>query len=156
MTRSWAPRKAVLAIVLLMSLLGLATLTLAAPAKAAGCFAMSCNGLDPNATGCASDARTLDDVSYATMRVELRYSDTCNAAWARVSPTANAYGGLQGVCDAGSQGWVTSPGGVQYVPTNWACSSSSAFSRMVSDTVGQTARACVRNNYNISGCTRSI
>jgi hypothetical protein len=60
------------------------------------CSGNSCNGLDPGATGCEGDAVTraaTDLVSSGVVvgRVAIRYSPSCNAAWARVS-TTNPYG----------------------------------------------------------------
>ncbi|MEX0172460.1 DUF2690 domain-containing protein [Streptomyces sp. LMG1-1-1.1] len=53
----------------------------ASPASAAtSCYATSCNGLDPSTTICQNDART---VSTGSTGIELRYSPTCRAAWAR-------------------------------------------------------------------------
>ncbi|MFE3072593.1 DUF2690 domain-containing protein [Streptomyces sp. NPDC059247] len=51
------------------------------PASAAtSCSGASCDGLDPAATICQNDARTVRTSSWG---VELRYSPTCRAAWAR-------------------------------------------------------------------------
>lgn len=56
-----------------------------APAEAAPpCSWTSCNGLDPQATGCAVGATTLDDFTYSAY-FELRYSSTCQAVWTRVT-----------------------------------------------------------------------
>ncbi|MFI9747498.1 DUF2690 domain-containing protein [Streptomyces sp. NPDC052494] len=59
------------------------------PASAASsCYASSCEGLDPAATVCQNDARTV----YRTGRfgVELRYSPSCRAAWARADAWSDA------------------------------------------------------------------
>ncbi|MER6095023.1 DUF2690 domain-containing protein [Streptomyces sp. NPDC001728] len=59
-----------------------------APASAAtSCKGASCEGLDPAATICQNDART---VLTADWGVELRYSPTCRAAWARKTSGASA------------------------------------------------------------------
>ncbi|MDJ0342670.1 DUF2690 domain-containing protein [Streptomyces sp. H10-C2] len=53
----------------------------ASPASAAtSCYASNCTGLDPAATICANDATTVD---IGFTGIELRYSPTCRAAWAR-------------------------------------------------------------------------
>lgn len=58
----------------------------AAPAAhAAGCHALSCNGVDPAAAGCAGDAYTVASVNTPQGLVELRYSPSCVANWARIS-----------------------------------------------------------------------
>ncbi|MEU1224890.1 DUF2690 domain-containing protein [Streptomyces sp. NPDC005828] len=52
------------------------------PASAAtSCYGSSCNGLDPAATICQNDAQTVMWGEYVAL--ELRYSPTCRAAWAR-------------------------------------------------------------------------
>lgn len=50
------------------------------PARAASCYGLSCNGLDPYAAGCASDAVEIAR-GYLVWRY---YSPSCNAyfAWA--------------------------------------------------------------------------
>jgi hypothetical protein len=51
-----------------------------------GCTGMSCRGRDPQAMGCSRDARTLATAyAHRNFRVELRYSPTCNARWARTT-----------------------------------------------------------------------
>jgi hypothetical protein len=59
-------------------------------AAKAGCSGSSCEGYDPNSKGCGSDAYTvaskyLYSGSTQVGLVELRYSPSCNANWARVS-----------------------------------------------------------------------
>ena len=66
----------------------------ASPANAAGCYAggdpnhISCNGLDPIKTGCVNDAETIYTVTgvgtWGTGVLQLRYSPTCAAAWAKI------------------------------------------------------------------------
>jgi hypothetical protein len=65
------------------------------PAAAAGCSSSGCNGLDPQAAGCSSDAYTLDTIwpDRGGIKLELRYSPSCYAAWARYY---NAYDGNYG------------------------------------------------------------
>ncbi|MFB7592619.1 DUF2690 domain-containing protein [Streptomyces sp. NPDC056169] len=59
----------------------------ASPASAAiPCQGSGCAGLDPATTVCQSDART---VRTADWGVELRYSPTCRAAWARKTSGAS-------------------------------------------------------------------
>ncbi|MFF3602329.1 DUF2690 domain-containing protein [Streptomyces sp. NPDC002463] len=58
------------------------------PASAAtSCYGSSCTGLDPSTTVCQSDARTVRTSDWG---VELRYSPTCRAAWARKTSGASA------------------------------------------------------------------
>jgi hypothetical protein len=52
------------------------------------CSGNGCDGLDPEATGCARDAYTVrvsgGTVSFRTGTIELRYSPTCGTNWGRV------------------------------------------------------------------------
>jgi hypothetical protein len=57
---------------------------LQAPASAApGCYRDSCSGKDPAAMGCTADAVTLDHLYYGSIRIDMRYSRACSAAWTR-------------------------------------------------------------------------
>jgi hypothetical protein len=82
-----ATRHATIATIALLAALAVLGANLA-PASAASCYSTSCNGRDPQVNGCATGARTIEEfVSPADgqMRVELRYSSACNAAWARAT-----------------------------------------------------------------------
>jgi hypothetical protein len=86
---------------LLASTLAVLALGVTAPAEASvqtaaapACKGASCNGKNPNATGCAKDAVT---PSGAVARsagggpaVQMRYSKKCNAVWARFESAANS------------------------------------------------------------------
>ncbi|KQX10703.1 hypothetical protein ASC82_23925 [Streptomyces sp. Root431] len=62
-------------------------LGVASPASAAtSCYAAGCNGKDPGTTVCQNDART---VATGWTGVELRYSPTCRAVWARKTNQSN-------------------------------------------------------------------
>lgn len=74
-------RRGVLVVVSTM----LISLALTSPASAATCFAGSCTGLSPETTGCAADAFTPRSHRAEGRLIELRYSPTCRAAWARIS-----------------------------------------------------------------------
>jgi hypothetical protein len=59
------------------------------------CSGNGCNGLDPIATGCASDAIivtvTGGTTTFSTGTIQLRYSPTCGTNWGRViSSVGNA------------------------------------------------------------------
>jgi hypothetical protein len=60
----------------------------AGPAAAASCFASSCTGKDPINTGCVNDAQTIYTVNgvgaWGSGTLQLRYSPTCAAAWAKI------------------------------------------------------------------------
>ncbi|MGW2722175.1 DUF2690 domain-containing protein [Streptomyces sp. NPDC001492] len=102
----------------------------ASPASAAtSCYGPTCTGLNPANTVCANDARTIDTT---WTQVELRYSPTCRAAWAR------RVGGINGGTDSI---WVENSDGKAYsvdVPSN---ASGNYFTAMVDDK-GLWARAC--------------
>lgn len=55
----------------------------AGPAHAVSCTGATCKGKNPQTSGCGADARTLAEITYNSLRVELRYSPACHAAWAR-------------------------------------------------------------------------
>ncbi|MEV6979019.1 DUF2690 domain-containing protein [Kitasatospora sp. NPDC093806] len=70
-----------------MALAGLAapTASAATPQVTAGCSGLSCFGLDPVNAGCGADAYTVESVGSAKGTIELRYSPSCKANWARIS-----------------------------------------------------------------------
>lgn len=51
----------------------------------AACSKGGCNGLDPNVTGCDLNAKTLSTRNFAQGKLELRYSNTCETKWAKVT-----------------------------------------------------------------------
>ncbi|MFD7451398.1 helix-turn-helix domain-containing protein [Kitasatospora sp. NPDC059827] len=59
--------------------------TTAAVAGAPDCRALGCAHKDPKTTGCGRDARTLQTQVVGKVVVYLRYSQTCQAAWAAIS-----------------------------------------------------------------------
>jgi hypothetical protein len=76
----------VVAIMLVAPLVG------ARPAAAASCSANSCSHLDPQTNGCSADAYDLEAFNpEGAYTVELRYSPTCRAAWARITDAATGY-----------------------------------------------------------------
>ena len=65
-----------------------ATPTTSAPELPVGvrCSGKDCTGKDPEAMGCGGEfARTTDTVLVGQARIEVRYSKTCGAAWARIT-----------------------------------------------------------------------
>ncbi|MCQ8189231.1 helix-turn-helix domain-containing protein [Streptomyces rugosispiralis] len=52
------------------------------------CAGQDCAGQDPQAMGCGTAATTTADVTVGTAYVEVRYSKTCEAAWARIARAA--------------------------------------------------------------------
>lgn len=50
------------------------------------CRGKGCEGKDPETMGCIGNlVRTADEATVGTARVEVRYSKTCQAAWARIT-----------------------------------------------------------------------
>ncbi len=56
-----------------------------AAVAASRCTGEGCTGKDASAAGCASGAVTKASFSGASVRVELRYSPSCHAAWAKAT-----------------------------------------------------------------------
>ncbi|MFJ7246571.1 DUF2690 domain-containing protein [Kitasatospora sp. NPDC098652] len=54
-------------------------------AGAPDCRALGCAHKDPKTTGCGKDARTLQTTVIGKVVVYLRYSQTCQAAWAAIT-----------------------------------------------------------------------
>ncbi|MGW0840348.1 DUF2690 domain-containing protein [Streptomyces sp. NPDC002787] len=53
------------------------------------CSGKTCDGKDPETMGCIGNlVRTTDEATVGTTRVEVRYSKTCQAAWARITGAA--------------------------------------------------------------------
>lgn len=72
--------------VAVVGLLGAAALANAGPAAAVSCYGDYCSGRDPMSTGCAADAYTVASthIPGTWTSIELRWSPTCKANWARV------------------------------------------------------------------------
>lgn len=129
------------------ALIVLAGMLSAGPALAApACHAGTCNGRNPVATGCASDAVTLasrtwsDHAAGGTFgqhTVELRYSHRCDASWARVRTSA---GGTAGVTRVDA--WLR---GHRAVTVRHRNSAGTVFSLMLS---GEHRIAAGTSNFN--------
>jgi uncharacterized protein DUF2690 len=119
-----------------------APLTVYAPAASAAtsCYASSCTGLDPSSTTCQNDAQTVMWGSFTP--IELRYSPSCRAAWARLS------GG-----SPGDKITVKNSNGTIY--TAWVPSSGArTWTRMVND-AGITSWACDYETNGDIDCTEA-
>lgn len=97
---------------------------------AATCYASSCTGEYPDATGCAADAFTARSKTVAgRLLLELRYSPTCRAAWGRIrNGIPGEYVSIQST--TGYESWHKIASGA-----------TSTFTRMVND-AGEKAYAC--------------
>ncbi|MFE7590761.1 DUF2690 domain-containing protein [Kitasatospora sp. NPDC057512] len=106
----------------------------ATPQVTAGCYASSCSGRDPIQMGCNADAYTVESVSSAYGTIELRYSSSCKANWARISGASN-----------GQLFWVENSSDIQF----WNAIGSTGYGDMV-DGSG-SARACISGNGPCTG-----
>jgi Protein of unknown function (DUF2690) len=76
-------RRSVLLAALIMGLV--LAVAPAGRASAVACTWANCTGKDPQAAGCSSTGRTVREFTSVGVRVELRYSSTCHAAWTRAT-----------------------------------------------------------------------
>ncbi|MET7629652.1 DUF2690 domain-containing protein [Streptomyces sp. NPDC005078] len=109
------------------------------------CSGADCTGKDPEDMGCGGRfARTAASVTVGGSLVEVRYSETCAAAWARVTRatpgdtvriTAGGAAGQHGAVDAGTD--------------------TDAYTPMVAVKKAADARACVTLASGTKGCTEA-
>ncbi|MFD7751467.1 DUF2690 domain-containing protein [Streptomyces sp. NPDC059757] len=107
------------------------------------CSGVGCTGKDPEDMGCGGRfARTAASVTVGGSLVEVRYSETCAAAWARVTRatpgdtvriTAGGAAGQHGAVDAGTD--------------------TDAYTPMVAVDKAADARACATLASGTKGCT---
>ncbi|MFD4910156.1 DUF2690 domain-containing protein [Kitasatospora purpeofusca] len=98
----------------------------ATPQVTAGCYGASCHGMDPVDAGCSADAYTVESRDSAEGTIELRYSPSCRANWARIYDASN-----------GQQFWAENASRVVW----WKAIGSTGYSDMV-DGSGKV-RACI-------------
>ncbi|MFF4753669.1 helix-turn-helix domain-containing protein [Streptomyces sp. NPDC002514] len=104
------------------------------------CFEQSCTGMDPKAQGCGdpwTSALTRIDGVY----VELRYSDSCKAAWARIS-----WSGVGDIARVVGASGTTEQDRVHY--------DTDVYSPMVGADTPSDARACTVLTSGAHGCTK--
>ncbi|MFI9581067.1 XRE family transcriptional regulator [Streptomyces sp. NPDC052236] len=114
-----------------------------APALPAGvkCGGAACTGKDPEAMGCGGEfAETVSRTYVGMALLELRYSKTCQAAWARV--TLAAPGDTVQV----SVGGKTAQSGLVNADND-------AYTPMAAVTAPTEAKACVTRQMGAMGCT---
>jgi hypothetical protein len=85
--RAMVFKKVIAVVCMIAGLVVLMPVTAPSAAAAAFCRGAECNGLDPDQTGCSSDAKTVREryVSEFAIDIELRYSSSCNAVWTRIT-----------------------------------------------------------------------
>lgn len=104
------------------------------------CFADSCAGKDPKESGCGGDAWTAALDKVAGVYVELRYSDSCKAAWSRIS-----WGRPGDIARVVGEGGRTYQNKVHY--------DTDTFSAMVAAPSPSAAKACVWLTSGVHACT---
>ncbi|GAA3868183.1 XRE family transcriptional regulator [Streptomyces lacrimifluminis] len=107
------------------------------------CSGAACTGKDPESMGCGGElAQTANSVTVGTTLVEVRYSKTCRAAWARVTQAA-----------PGDQVDVTASGAAKQTGT--VDTDTDAYTPMVAVKDAGDATACVTlGATGQKGCTQ--
>ncbi|WP_128379113.1 XRE family transcriptional regulator [Streptomyces cavernae] len=114
-----------------------------APELPAGvkCSGEDCTGQDPEDMGCGGElATTASTATVGTARIEVRYSKTCNAAWARITQAA-----------AGDQVTVSSSGANDQQGS--VKTDTDAYTPMVAVKGKGDAKACATLKTGETGCT---
>jgi hypothetical protein len=78
----------VAALALLPGILGISAVPSTSSAYTVGCRGPQCAGQDPHAMACDIDTASYADLRVGQTYLELRISDQCGAAWARISHSA--------------------------------------------------------------------
>ncbi|MHB9853107.1 DUF2690 domain-containing protein [Streptomyces krungchingensis] len=106
------------------------------------CSGAECTGKDPENMGCGGElARTTSSATVGTALVEVRYSKTCGAAWARITQAA-----------AGDQVDVSSGGAAKQ--TGSVQADTDAYTPMVAVKDAGDATACATLKSGQKGCTK--
>ncbi|MDT0610274.1 helix-turn-helix domain-containing protein [Streptomyces lancefieldiae] len=102
-----------------------------------------CTGKDPEVMGCGGDlVTTAATATVGTAAVEVRYSKTCGAAWARVTQAAQ-----------GDEVRVSADGRNEQTGAITAAGDTVAYTPMVAVKSGAEAKACVTLSSGRKGCT---
>ncbi|GGV57797.1 hypothetical protein GCM10010277_60060 [Streptomyces longisporoflavus] len=106
------------------------------------CSGKSCTGKDPESMGCGGElATTTTRATVGKALVEVRYSKTCGAAWARITQAA-----------PGDKVTITGEGAAKQNGTVNA--DFDAYTPMVAVKDGATAEACATLKAGQTGCTK--
>lgn len=114
-----------------------------APALPAGveCQGDDCTGQNPDEMGCGGEyARTVTTTGIGASRVEVRYSEVCSAAWARLT-------------EAGPGDTVTITGSAAADGQNGEVAVTEAYTPMVAVRTAADAKACATLTSGTKGCT---
>ncbi|MEV0255925.1 XRE family transcriptional regulator [Streptomyces sp. NPDC050732] len=108
------------------------------------CSGKDCAGKDPENMGCGGElARTTSRATVGTTLVEVRYSKTCGAAWARITQAT-----------PGDELTITGSGGGASAKQNSTVNEDfDAYTPMVAVTSGTAAKACATLTSGVTGCT---
>jgi hypothetical protein len=107
------------------------------------CSGASCTGKDPENMGCGGTlAKSTTSVTVGTTLVEVRYSKTCGAAWARITRAAQ-----------GDTVEVTASGAARQTGSVTAAGDTDAYTPMVAVKDAAGAKACVTLTSGQKGCT---
>ncbi|WP_181811195.1 helix-turn-helix domain-containing protein [Streptomyces ipomoeae] len=106
------------------------------------CSGQACNGKDPEAMGCIGDLVTTTATKFVgTVKVEVRYSETCQAAWARLTQ------GTQGDEVQVTVGRTKETAAIE------AAGDNIAYTQMVTVKDADEATACATLATGQKGCT---
>ncbi|MFF6782053.1 DUF2690 domain-containing protein [Streptomyces sp. NPDC012510] len=106
------------------------------------CSGEDCDGKDPETMGCIGNlVRTTDEALVGTTKVEVRYSRTCQAAWARITGAAQ-----------GDEVQVT-VGATKQTAAIEAAGDNIAYTQMLAVKDAGEATACVTLVSGRKGCT---
>ncbi|MBB1255698.1 DUF2690 domain-containing protein [Streptomyces sp. OF3] len=104
------------------------------------CSGGDCTGEDPELMGCGGQyAETSADAMVGTTYVEVRYSDVCKAAWARI-----------GGASPGTKVTVSSAGESE---SDEVTEGTGGYTMMVAAKNAEAAKACVETATGTRGCT---
>ncbi|MGW7053812.1 XRE family transcriptional regulator [Streptomyces sp. NPDC054887] len=116
------------------------------------CSGNDCTGEDPEAMGCGGEfAKTTASATVGTAFVEVRYSKTCGAAWARI--TQAAVGDKVEIASDAAPA-AGSGGAEKPEPQNGLVDADKdAYTPMVAATKATDAKACATLATGVKGCT---
>ncbi|MFE9683510.1 helix-turn-helix domain-containing protein [Streptomyces sp. NPDC006285] len=106
------------------------------------CSGAACAGKDPENMGCGGTlAQTVEKAVVGTAQVEVRYSETCGAAWARITA-------------AGAGDSVRIAAGSAAAQTAEVGTDTDAYTPMVAVKNATAAKACATLQSGVEGCTK--
>ncbi|MEU0524048.1 XRE family transcriptional regulator [Streptomyces niveus] len=119
--------------------------TTSAPELPAGvkCAGDDCTGEDPELMGCGGEfAETATTATVGTAVVEVRYSETCGVAWARITQAA-----------PGDTIEIAADQGEGKPQTGTVNADKDAYTPMVAVATASEAKACATLTTGVEGCT---